>query len=125
MINYIKAKFVVVALLAAQLGAAQFYVGVQGGTSVITDNVESARISNQMGGAVKLGYVYGLNKHFGIGLGAEFSQYKQDVSVVNGQSLTTPVVDQTGSAFFLYGKHSKLCREANLTSATNTVICSV
>lgn len=96
----IKTSFALLILFVAQFASAQFYVGVQGGAAVISDNVAAAQYNTQPGGAVKIGYVYPFSKKFGIGSGIEFSQYKQDVSIVNGQSLTTPLVDQTGSAFF-------------------------
>lgn len=96
---HIKTSLVLLALIISQFAAAQFYIGVQGGAAVISDNIASARYNTAPGGAVKIGYVYPFSKKFGIGTGIEFSQYKQDVFLTNGQSLTTALVDQTSSAF--------------------------
>ena len=96
----IKISIVLFALFAMQFASAQFYVGVQGGVAVISSNITSSKYDTNLGGAIKAGYVYTIAKKFGLGTGIEFAQYRQNVGVVNGQSLTTSLVDQTGSAFF-------------------------
>ncbi|MGM8363749.1 outer membrane beta-barrel protein, partial [Flavobacterium sp. ARAG 55.4] len=51
-------------------------------------------------GALKVGYIYSLTNHFGIGTGVEFSQYKHDVYLKNAtQTLTNFEIDPSTSAF--------------------------
>ena len=79
---------------------AQFYVGVQSGIANLQSDVTGTVAGNRIGGAVKVGYVYGITNHIGIGAGAEFAQYKQNVSFGTASaSLSNFEVDQTGSAF--------------------------
>ena len=56
---------------------AQFYVGVQSGIDNIKSDVQGVSASTMFGGALKVGYIYSLTNHVGIGSGIGFSQYKQ------------------------------------------------
>ncbi|OYX83076.1 MAG: hypothetical protein B7Y83_12700 [Flavobacteriales bacterium 32-34-25] len=86
--------------LISQAMAAQFYVGVQSGIGNIQSDVKETIAGNRLGGALKAGYVYSLTNHIGIGTGLEFSQYKQEVSLINTSgTLTNYEVDPSGSAF--------------------------
>jgi hypothetical protein len=79
---------------------AQFYVGVQSGIANIQSDVKGVTAAHEIGGAIKVGYIYSLTDHIGIGSGVEFAQYKQKVSLNQGSTtLTNYEVDQTGSAF--------------------------
>ena len=79
---------------------AQFYVGVQSGVANIQSDVKGVTAAHEIGGALKVGYIYSLTDHIGIGSGVEFAQYKQKVSLNQGSTtLTNYEVDQTGSAF--------------------------
>lgn len=79
---------------------AQFYVGVQAGVANIQSDVKNVSASTMIGGALKVGYIYSLTEHIGIGSGLEFSQYKQKVFLNQGSTtLTNFEVDPTGSAF--------------------------
>lgn len=79
---------------------AQFYVGVQSGVANIKSDVSGVRSSTTIGGALKVGYIYSISSHFGVGSGIEFSQYKQKVFLNQGSAtLTNFEVDATGSAF--------------------------
>jgi hypothetical protein len=79
---------------------AQFYVGVQSGIGNIQSDVKGVTAGHEIGGAIKVGYIYSLTDHIGIGSGVEFAQYKQKVSLNQGATtLTNFEVDQTGSAF--------------------------
>jgi hypothetical protein len=79
---------------------AQFYVGVQSGIANLQSDVTVARASHDVGGALKVGYVYPITKHIGIGAGAEYALYKQSVFLSSPSStLSNFEVDQTGSAF--------------------------
>jgi hypothetical protein len=89
-----------IAFLISQGIAAQFYVGVQSGIGNIQSDIAGTQAGHRLGGAVKAGYIYSLNSHFGIGSGLEFSQYKQEVSL--SESSTTFAsfeVDASTSAF--------------------------
>jgi hypothetical protein len=79
---------------------AQFYVGVQSGIANIQSDVKGVTAAHEIGGALKVGYIYSLTDHIGIGSGVEFAQYKQKVFLNQG-STTLPnfEVDATGSAF--------------------------
>jgi len=86
--------------LISQAIAAQFYVGVQSGIGSIQSDVAGTQKGNRLGGAIKAGYIYSLNRHFGIGSGLEFSQYRQEVSLINpSATLTNIEVDPSTSAF--------------------------
>lgn len=79
---------------------AQFYVGVQSGIANLQSDVKGTVAGNRLGGALKVGYVYGITNHIGIGAGAEFAQYKQNVSFGRANAtLSNFEVDQTTSAF--------------------------
>ena len=79
---------------------AQFYVGVQSGIANIQSDVKGVTAAHEIGGALKVGYIYSLTDHIGIGSGVEFAQYKQKVFLNQGSTtLTNYEVDQTGSAF--------------------------
>jgi len=96
----IKNAIGVLVVLASQGVAAQFYVGAQSGIANLQSDVKGTVSGNRLGGAVKAGYIYALNTHFGIGSGVEFSQYKQDVSLSQGSTVVSnSEVDVTGSAF--------------------------
>ncbi len=86
--------------LISQAMVAQFYVGVQSGIGNIQSDVEGTIAGNRLGGAIKLGYVYSLTNHIGIGTGLEFSQYKQEVSLNSfSGTLSHYEVDPSTSAF--------------------------
>lgn len=90
----------VAAFLLSQMMVAQFYVGVQSGIGNIQSDVNGTAVGNRLGGALKAGYIYSLNSHFGIGSGVEFSQYKHEVSLLNSSAtLTNFEVDPSTSAF--------------------------
>ena len=79
---------------------AQFYIGVQSGVANIQSEVAKTVSGNQLGGAIKVGYIYSLTDHIGIGSGIEFAQYKQEVSLITGTTTFSNFeVDQSGSAF--------------------------
>ncbi|MDG2431173.1 outer membrane beta-barrel protein [Flavobacterium sp.] len=79
---------------------AQFYVGVQSGIANLQSDVKGTVAGNRLGGALKVGYIYGLTNHIGIGAGAEIAQYRQEVSFGRANAILTNFeVDQTGSAF--------------------------
>lgn len=79
---------------------AQFYVGVQSGIANLQSDVKGTKSGNELGGALKAGYIYSLTDHIGIGSGVEFAQYKQKVSLNQGATtLTNFEVDASGSAF--------------------------
>lgn len=87
-------------VLISQGVAAQFYVGIQTGIGNIKSDVKGTMAGNRLGGAVKVGYIYSLTNHIGIGTGLEFAQYNQEVFLNNTSStLTNNEVDLSGSAF--------------------------
>lgn len=89
-----------IAFLISQGIAAQFYVGIQSGIGNIQSDITGTQEGNRLGGAVKAGYIYSLNTHFGIGAGLEFSQYKQEVSLSQPTAtLSNFEVDASTSAF--------------------------
>ena len=80
--------------------SAQFYVGAQSGIGNLQSDVNGLREGHRLGGAIKVGYIYSLSDHFGIGSGVEFAQYNQNVSFGSSTAtLRNFEVDQTGSAF--------------------------
>ena len=90
----------ITAFLISQVMSAQFYVGVQSGAGSILSNVKGTSASYELGGAIKVGYIYSLSNHIGIGTGIEFSQYKQDVFLSNSSAtLSNFEVDPSTSAF--------------------------
>jgi hypothetical protein len=100
-----------IALLISQGIVAQFYVGIQSGIGNIQSDIAGIQTGNRLGGAVKAGYIYSLNTHFGIGTGLEFSQYKQEVSLSQpSATLTSFEVDASTSAF-LYNVTTNNYRE--------------
>ncbi|MBD0726706.1 hypothetical protein B6A10_16160 [Flavobacterium sp. L1I52] len=89
-----------VALLISQGISAQLYVGVQSGIGNIQNDVSETSTGNRLGAAVKVGYIYSLTNHIGIGTGLEFSQYKQEASLINNTgTLSSYQVDPSTSAF--------------------------
>ena len=101
----------VMLLLISQGIAAQFYVGVQSGIGSIQSNIVGIQEGNRPGAAVKTGYIYSLNNHFGIGSGLEFSQYKQTISLLESSStLTNFEIDPSNSAF-IYSVRSSNYKE--------------
>jgi hypothetical protein len=89
-----------IAFLISQGIAAQFYVGIQSGIGNIQSDIAGIQTGNRLGGAIKAGYIYSLNSHFGIGTGLEFSQYKQEVSFSRPTAtLSNFEVDASTSAF--------------------------
>ncbi|MFL9831661.1 outer membrane beta-barrel protein, partial [Flavobacterium sp. ST-87] len=98
----IKNAIGITAFLISQGIAAQFYVGVQAGIGDIKNDtkVTAPGYKIEHSGALKVGYIYSLTNHFGIGTGVEFSQYKQDVYLKNAtQTLTNFEIDPSTSAF--------------------------
>lgn len=90
----------IILLLFSTVTSAQFYAGVQIGAGNIESNVAGTTAETKMGGAVKAGYIYSFTKNIGIGSGIEFSQYKQNVSLISSSiTLTNYEVDASGSAF--------------------------
>ncbi|CAM2839855.1 hypothetical protein SAMN05444143_101865 [Flavobacterium succinicans] len=89
-----------IAFLISQGITAQFYVGLQSGIGNIQSTIAGTKEGNRLGGAVKAGYIYSLNTHFGIGSGLEFSQYKQYVSLSQPTAtLANFEIDASTSAF--------------------------
>lgn len=87
-------------MLFSTVATAQFYVGVQTGAANLESDVAGTVAETKMGGAIKAGYIYSFTKNIGIGSGVEFSQYKQNVSLVSSSTtLTNYEVDASGSAF--------------------------
>ena len=90
----------ITAFLISQVMSSQFYVGLQSGAASILSNVKATSASYELGGAIKVGYIYSLSNHIGIGTGIEFSQYKQDVFLSNSSAtLSNFEVDPSTSAF--------------------------
>jgi hypothetical protein len=90
---------IAVILLSTGMNA-QFYVGVQSGIANIQSDVKGVTAAQEIGGAFKVGYIYSLTDHIGIGSGVEFAQYRQKVFLNQGSTtLTNFEVDATGSAF--------------------------
>lgn len=90
----------ITAFLISQGVAAQFYLGIQSGIGNIQNDTRGTKPSYELGGAIKAGYIYSLTRHIGIGTGIEFSQYKQDVFLINSSNtLTNFEVDPSSSAF--------------------------
>lgn len=90
----------ITAILFSQGIVAQFYIGVQAGVANIQSDVKGVSEGNEIGGALKIGYVYSLTDHIGIGSGIEFSQYKQNVFLNHpSATLSSFEVDLSGSAF--------------------------
>lgn len=88
------------AFLLSQGIAAQVYVGIQSGIGNIQSDITGIQTGNRLGGAIKAGYIYPINLHFGIGTGVEFSQYKQEVSFSRPTAtLSNFEVDASTSAF--------------------------
>nr|WP_315199600.1 outer membrane beta-barrel protein [uncultured Flavobacterium sp.] len=89
-----------IAFLISQGVVAQFYGGIQLGIGNIKSDITGIQAGNRLGGAVKAGYIYSLNTHFGIGSGLEFSQYKQEVSLSQSSVILSSFeVDASTSAF--------------------------
>jgi hypothetical protein len=90
----------IAAVLCSTVASAQLYVGVQSGIANIQSDVKGVTASHDIGGAIKAGYIYGVTEHIGIGVGAEFAQYKQNVFLTKGDATQSSFeVDQTTSAF--------------------------
>jgi hypothetical protein len=90
----------IVLILFSTAASAQFYVGVQTGAANLESNVEGTIAETKIGGALKAGYIYSFTKNIGLGSGIEFSQYKQNVSLIaSSTTLTNYEVDASGSAF--------------------------
>ncbi|MFH7000471.1 outer membrane beta-barrel protein [Flavobacterium sp. FlaQc-57] len=97
----------VMLLMISQGITAQFYVGVQSGIGSIQSDIAAVEEGNRPGLAVKAGYIYSLNNHFGIGSGVEFSQYKQTISLFESSlALDNFEVDPSNSAFIYSVKSS-------------------
>lgn len=96
----IKKSLGIAILLISQGVVAQFYVGVQSGIGNLQGDLAGTVSGDRLGGAVKAGYIYALSDHFGIGSGIEFSQYKQELSLLSESTIVSNYeVDATGSAF--------------------------
>jgi hypothetical protein len=90
----------IILILFSTVASAQFYVGVQTGAGNLESNVAGIVAETKMGGAVKAGFIYSFAKKIGIGSGIEFSQYRQNVSLISSsKTLTNYEVDASGSAF--------------------------
>lgn len=90
----------ITAFLISQAITAQFYVGVQSGIGNIQSDVNGTRNTHRPASALKAGYIYNLNKHFGIGSGVEFSQYNHEVYLSNpSATFKNFEVDPSTSAF--------------------------
>jgi len=89
----------IILILSSTAASAQFYAGLQTGAGNLESNVAGTATETKMGGAVKAGYIYSFTKNIGIGSGIEFSQYKQNVSLIYSNILTNYEVDASGSAF--------------------------
>ncbi|MBC5839540.1 porin family protein [Flavobacterium muglaense] len=90
----------ITAFLISQGMIAQFYIGAQSGIGNIQSDVKGTTAGNRLGGAVKVGYIYSLTDHIGIGSGVEFAQYKQQVYLSNSSvTLSRFEVDAATSAF--------------------------
>lgn len=92
----------IIGLLITQGITAQFYVGVQSGIGNIQSDVAGTQTGNRLGGALKAGYIYSLNSHFGIGSGIEFSQYKQEVSLLESSARLDNFEVDTSTSAFIY-----------------------
>ncbi len=93
----------IIVCLISQSMVAQFYVGVQSGVGNIQNNHIESIDSNRLGCALKLGYIYSITSHIGIGSGLEFSQYKQEISLNSfSGTLMNYEVDPSSSAFVYY-----------------------
>lgn len=88
-------------VLFSQGVMAQFYIGAQSGLGNIQNDVAGTTTTKRgLGVALKTGYIYSLNSHFGVGTGIEFSQYKQEISLLDlSETLTNFEVDPSSSAF--------------------------
>lgn len=90
----------IVLILFSTIASAQFYIGAQAGAGNLESNVAGTIAETKIGGVIKAGYIYSFTKNLGIGSGIEFSQYKQNVSLISSSStLTNYEVDASGSAF--------------------------
>lgn len=111
-----------IVFLISQSIAAQFYVGIQSGIGIIQSDIAGLKTGNRLGGAVKAGYIYSLTKHFGIGSGVEFSQYKQEVTLSQpSATLTSFEIDASTSAFN-YNVSTKNYRERQTLHAVQIPI---
>lgn len=84
-------------LIVAQKG--NFYISVQSGANTVEDKTNFTFASPKIGGSIKAGYVYNLNERFGLGTGVEYTMYNQTAQIHNGDTYTTVLVDDMGSAF--------------------------
>jgi hypothetical protein len=100
-----------IAFLISQGIAAQFYVGIQSGIGNIQSDIAGIQTGNRLGGAVKAGYIYSLNTHFGIGSGLEFSQYKQEVSLSQPRATLTNIEVDASTSAFVYNVSTNNYRE--------------
>lgn len=96
----IKNLIAITAILISQAISAQFYAGVQSGIGSVMSDVKQTTPGYRLGAALKAGYIYSITPHIGIGSGIELSQYKQEVTLINGTTaLSNYEVDATTSAF--------------------------
>lgn len=100
-----------IAFLISQGIAAQFYVGIQSGIGNIKSDITGIQTGNRLGGAVKAGYIYSLNTHFGIGSGLEFSQYKQEVSLSQSSVILSNFEVDASTSAFVYNVTTNNYRE--------------
>ncbi len=91
--------FILLLFIAVSESFGQFYFGAGIGTHALQSSNVAAQNSNANGFIVKAGFVKMVSKKFGIGVGAEFVQYNQDVSNGNIFNSNTFLVDDTNSAF--------------------------
>ncbi|PJJ06973.1 outer membrane protein with beta-barrel domain [Flavobacterium sp. 1] len=100
-----------IAFLISQGVAAQFYIGIQSGIGNIKSDITGIQAGNRLGGAVKTGYIYSLNTHFGIGSGLEFSQYKQEVSLSQSSVILSSFEVDASTSAFVYNVTTNNYRE--------------
>jgi len=100
-----------IVLFISQGVAAQFYIGIQSGIAAIESDVDGIHTSNRLGGAIKAGYIYSLNTHFGIGSGLEFSQYKQEVSLYQPSATLSSIEIDASTSAFIYNVTTKNYKE--------------
>jgi hypothetical protein len=84
-------------LIVAQKG--NFYFSLQEGGTKINDKNDFVSNSAKFGTSIKAGYVYNLNEQLGLGTGLEYAMYNLKSQVVNGDTYSTILIDDVGSAF--------------------------
>lgn len=107
----------IILILFSTAASAQFYVGVQAGVGNLESNLGGTVAETKLGGAVKAGYIYSFTNNIGVGSGIEFSQYKQNLSLISSSNtLTNYEVDPSGSAF-IYNVTTRNYKEEQILQA--------